>query len=117
MESIHSHRQTGEVTRQPGRKGVNQAVAAARLQPLFYMHVVEDDVGQSLFKSVKEAGGRLRLAMVMVADDGSNMILIALGANSKVAPDMIESAPSSWRTTIAAEISVCRSLRSIGSSR
>jgi len=30
--------------------------------------------------------------MVMVSDDGSNMILLALGANSKVAPDMIESA-------------------------
>ncbi|WP_141343052.1 ribokinase [Bradyrhizobium sp. USDA 3458] len=95
----------GTVRRHPGGKGANQAVAAARLglKPHFYTHLGDDDAGQSLLKSLMEAGvctdavtictGEVSgLAVVMVADDGSNMIVIDPGANSKVAPDMIESA-------------------------
>ncbi|MCA6104868.1 ribokinase [Bradyrhizobium australafricanum] len=95
----------GTVRRHPGGKGANQAVAAARLglKPHFYTHLGDDDAGQSLIKSLMEAGVRTDaiticageisgLAVVMVADDGSNMIVIDPGANSKVAPDMVESA-------------------------
>jgi len=95
----------GRLTRHPGGKGANQAVAAARLglRPHFYTRLGEDDAGHSLLQSLQDSGvctdaieigvGEVSgSALVMVGDDGSNMIVIDPGANSKVAPDMVESA-------------------------
>ncbi|MBB4383230.1 ribokinase [Bradyrhizobium sp. SBR1B] len=95
----------GTLTRHPGGKGANQAVAAARLglRPHFYTRLGDDDAGQLLLKSLLEAGVRTDAikvckgevsgsALVVVGDDGSNLIVIDPGANSKMEPDMIESA-------------------------
>ncbi|WP_024512710.1 ribokinase [Bradyrhizobium sp. ARR65] len=95
----------GTVTRNPGGKGANQAVAAARLglQPLFYTRLGCDQAGQSLLESLREAGvcteaieiatGEVSgSALVLVGDDGSNMIVIDPGANLNVTPEMVESA-------------------------
>ncbi|MGY3622128.1 ribokinase [Bradyrhizobium sp. USDA 10063] len=95
----------GTLTRNPGGKGANQAVAAARLglRPRFYTRLGDDDTGHSLFQSLSEAGvcadaieicaGEVAgSALVMVGDDGSNMIVIDPGANLNVTPEMIESA-------------------------
>lgn len=95
----------GTLTRNPGGKAANQAVAAARLglKPHFYTRLGDDEAGHSLLQSLREAGVRVDAikicageisgsAMVMVGDDGSNMIVIDPGANLNVTPDMIESA-------------------------
>ncbi|WOH80170.1 ribokinase [Bradyrhizobium sp. BEA-2-5] len=95
----------GGLTRYPGGKGANQAVAAARLglKPHFYTRLGDDDVGRSLLQSLREAGvcteaiGIARgevsgSALVMVGDDGSNMIVIDPGANLNVTADMVQSA-------------------------
>lgn len=95
----------GALTRHPGGKGANQAVAAARLglRPHFYTRLGGDDAGHLLLNSLREAGvcadavticpGEVSgSALVMVGDDGSNMIVIDPGANLSVTPEMIESA-------------------------
>jgi ribokinase len=95
----------GTLTRNPGGKGANQAVAAARLglRPRFYTRLGDDDVGRSLLQSLIDAGvcaDAIEIcpqevsgsALVMVGDDGSNMIVIDPGANLNVTPEMIESA-------------------------
>lgn len=95
----------GTLTRNPGGKAANQAVAAARLglKPHFYTRLGDDEAGHSLLQSLREVGVRVDAikicageisgsAMVMVGDDGSNMIVIDPGANLNVTPDMIESA-------------------------
>ncbi|WIW50579.1 ribokinase (plasmid) [Bradyrhizobium sp. 62B] len=95
----------GKLNRNPGGKGANQAVAAARLglKPLFYTRLGEDEAGQSLLQSLREAGVRAEAiticagevsgsALVLVGDDGSNMIVIDPGANLNVTPAMVESA-------------------------
>lgn len=95
----------GTLTRNPGGKAANQAVAAARLglKPHFYTRLGDDEAGHSLLQSLREAGVRADAikicageisgsAMVMVGDDGSNMIVIDPGANLNVTPDMIEGA-------------------------
>ncbi|MGY3610422.1 MULTISPECIES: ribokinase [unclassified Bradyrhizobium] len=95
----------GTLTRHPGGKGANQAVAAARLglRPQFYTHLGNDDAGHSLLRSLIDAGvctDAIKIcagevsgsALVMVGDDGSNMIVIDPGANLNVTAEMIESA-------------------------
>ncbi|WP_275199201.1 ribokinase [Bradyrhizobium sp. CSA207] len=95
----------GTLARNPGGKGANQAVAAARLglRPTFYTRLGDDDAGRLLLQSLRDAGvcadaieicaGEVSgSALVMVGDDGSNMIVIDPGANLNVTPDMIESA-------------------------
>ncbi|MGY8684048.1 ribokinase [Bradyrhizobium sp. UFLA05-153] len=95
----------GTLTRNPGGKGANQAVAAARLglRPYFYTRLGDDDAGHSLWQSLREAGVRSDAinicagevsgsALVLVGDDGSNMIVIDPGANLNVGPEMVESA-------------------------
>ncbi|RWI16598.1 ribokinase [Mesorhizobium sp.] len=84
----------GTLARNPGGKGANQAVAAARLglQPYFYTRLGDDEAGRQLFLSLTKAGVRTDAveicqgepsgsAMVMVGDDGANMIVIDPGAN------------------------------------
>ncbi|OKO81845.1 ribokinase [Bradyrhizobium sp. NAS96.2] len=95
----------GTLTRHAGGKGANQAVAAARLglKTHFYTRLGDDDVGRSLLQSLREAGvcteaigiapGEVSgSALVMVGDDGSNMIVIDPGANLNVTADMVQSA-------------------------
>ncbi|MCA1360989.1 ribokinase [Bradyrhizobium sp. IC3069] len=95
----------GALNRNPGGKGANQAVAAARLglRPHFYTRLGDDDAGRSLSLSLRDAGVRADAievcpgeisgsALVLVGDDGSNMIVIDPGANLNVTPAMIDRA-------------------------
>lgn len=95
----------GALNRNPGGKGANQAVAAARLglRPHFYTRLGDDDAGRSLSLSLRDAGVRADAievcagevsgsALVLVGDDGSNMIVIDPGANLNATPAMIERA-------------------------
>lgn len=95
----------GALTRNPGGKGANQAVAAARLgvRPQFYTRLGDDDAGDLLLQSLIDAevdvsaieigaGEISGSALVLVGGDGSNMIVIDPGANLNVTPGMIESA-------------------------
>lgn len=95
----------GALTRNSGGKGANQAVAAARLgvRPRFYTRLGDDEAGDLLLQSLIDseveidaieigAGEISGSALVLVGDDGSNMIVIDPGANVNVTPDMIESA-------------------------
>jgi ribokinase len=93
----------GDLTREAGGKGANQAVALRRLgaDVEFVGCVGSDDVGQWM-RSVLEAEGvgtsRLLTtdeaptgtALISVADDGEhvdNMIVVAPGANMRLTPD------------------------------
>ncbi|APO50508.1 MULTISPECIES: ribokinase [Bradyrhizobium] len=95
----------GSLKQNAGGKGANQAVAAARLglRPSFYTRLGDDDAGRSLLQALREAGVRLDAievcpgeisgsALVLVGDDGSNMIVIDPGANANVTPSMVEKA-------------------------
>nr|WP_292333574.1 ribokinase [Mesorhizobium sp.] len=95
----------GTLVRNPGGKGANQAVAAARLglRPYFYTRLGDDEAGRALLRSLQEAGVRTDAvevcpgelsgsAMVMVGDDGANMIVIDPGANLKATPATVEKA-------------------------
>ncbi|MGY3533129.1 MULTISPECIES: PfkB family carbohydrate kinase [Bradyrhizobium] len=68
----------GALTRNPGGKGANQAVAAARLglKPHFYTHLGDDDAGQSLLKSLMEAGVRTE-AITICAGEVSGLAAFA----------------------------------------
>lgn len=95
----------GSLTRHPGGKGANQAVAAARLglKPKLFTRLGDDDAGGVLMKSLMSAGvitdavqiakGEVSgSALVMVGDDGGNMIVIDPGANANVTPNLIDKA-------------------------
>jgi ribokinase len=86
----------------PGGKGANQAVAAARLgaDVRFFGALGEDRFGETLAASLADDGidlGALRrhddatgVALILVADDGENQIVVLAGANDRVeapAPD------------------------------
>lgn len=87
---------------EPGGKGFNQAVAAARLEAptAFIGRVGDDDHGTVLLSALADAGidvtGVLRdagatsgIALVMVGPDGQNRIIVVGGANEAVrAPDV-----------------------------
>ncbi|MEQ1954709.1 ribokinase [Mesorhizobium sp. CN2-181] len=95
----------GILARNPGGKGANQAVAAARLglRPHFYTRLGDDEAGRRLLQSLAEAGVRTDAveicqgepsgtAMVMVGDDGANMIVIDPGANLNATALTVEKA-------------------------
>lgn len=95
----------GTLARNPGGKGANQAVAAARLgvRPHFYTRLGDDEAGRALLQSLTQAGVRTDAveicsgqpsgsAMVMVGDDGANMIVIDPGANLHATPATVEKA-------------------------
>lgn len=86
--------QGGEVARFPGGKGSNQAVAASRLGAVVAMvgQVGADAFGDELLATLEAAGvetegvrrvpGRATgVALISVADDGQNSIVVAPGAN------------------------------------
>jgi ribokinase len=88
----------GGLSRVPGGKGANQAVAAARAGALCRMvgAVGRDDAGEQLRAALIDAGvdvDGLReldeptgLAVVAVAGDGDNAIVVAPGANGELWP-------------------------------
>lgn len=81
----------------PGGKGANQAVAAARMGGEVTMvgRVGQDDFGNTLIKAlvdnqirtthvIKDASAATGIAMISVAADGENSIVVASGANYEV---------------------------------
>ena len=85
----------------PGGKGANQAYAAAKLDGATAMlgRVGEDDFGRAMrgnlasvgcdVTGVRTVAGPSGVALIFVAEDGANCIVIAPGANHKFAPDDI----------------------------
>jgi ribokinase len=92
----------GAVTRGPGGKGLNQAVAAARLgaRTAFVGAVGDDDDGQVLVATLRDEGidleGLTRVdgpsgqAVILLEPDGSNRIVVAPGANDRVVADGLD---------------------------
>lgn len=80
----------------PGGKGANQAVAAARLGARVRLvgAVGADPLADESLAGLREAGVELDLgladatgiALILVADDGENQIVVVPGANAHVAP-------------------------------
>lgn len=95
----------GALVRHPGGKGANQAVAAARLglKPKLFTRIGGDEAGEVLMNSLVEAGvltDAVQIAeaevsgtaLVMVGDDGGNMIVIDPGANAHVTAAVMDEA-------------------------
>jgi ribokinase len=86
----------------PGGKGANQAVAVARLgYPVHMIGKLGSDVaGQQLRAHLESAGvglecvgqmeGSSGVAMIVVAGDGDNCIVVTPGANAEVTPDFVD---------------------------
>jgi ribokinase len=85
-----------ELERVPGGKGANQAVAAARLgaDVSFVGAVGDDDFGREAVEGLEEAEialdalrvveGPTGVALIVVAADGENTIVVAPGANARL---------------------------------
>jgi ribokinase len=83
------------LARIPGGKGANQAVAAARLgaDVTFVGAVGEDQFAEEALAGLREAGveldvarrGDTGVALILVAADGENQIVVVPGANATVA--------------------------------
>jgi ribokinase len=92
---------TGFITT-PGGKGANQAVAVARLGHAVEMigAAGEDGFGNELLENLRAAGvrtdvvarldGPSGVALILVAAQGENSIVVVPGANGKVTPVMID---------------------------
>ena len=89
-----------DVFRNPGGKGANQAVAAARLGRRVAMvgRVGDDDAGRELLGSLEAdavdtsrvrvvAGVPSGIALITVGEDGENQIVVSPGANARLTPD------------------------------
>jgi ribokinase len=89
-----------DVFRNPGGKGANQAVAAARLGRRVAMvgRVGDDDAGRELLGSLEAdavdssrvrvvAGVPSGIALITVSEDGENQIVVSPGANDRLTPD------------------------------
>lgn len=86
----------------PGGKGANQAVAVARLgYPVQMIGKLGSDApGQQLRAHLESAGvgidcvgqteGASGVAMIVVAGDGDNCIVVTPGANAEVTPDFVD---------------------------
>jgi ribokinase len=82
------------LARIPGGKGANQAVAAARLgmDVTFIGAVGEDQFAEEALAGLREAGveldvrrrGETGVALILVAADGENQIVVVPGANATV---------------------------------
>ena len=80
----------------PGGKGANQAVAAARLgaRVRLFGAVGTDPLAEEALAGLEAAGVELELdragttgiALILVADDGENQIVVIPGANAAVSP-------------------------------
>ncbi len=100
-ETIHG----GDLQRIPGGKGGNQAVAAARLGRRVAMvgRIGDDDAGTMLRAAIASAGVDVTellttdssasgIALIAVAADGENSIVVSPGANSRLSQADVESA-------------------------
>ena len=85
--------------RVPGGKGANQAIAAARLgaQVRFVGRIGRDDLTlRSLERERVDTSGVVRddgesgVALVLVEASGENVIVVAPGANRRLAPDEVD---------------------------
>jgi len=96
----------------PGGKGANQAVAAARLGGEVTMvgRVGQDDFGNTLIKTlvdnnirtthvIKDPDAATGIAMIAVAADGENSIVVASGANYQVSTEDVNDARDRMRDT------------------
>jgi ribokinase len=94
-----------DVFRNPGGKGANQAVAAARLGRRVAMVgcVGDDEAGRELLASLEADGvdrSRVRVvdgvptgtAFITVGEDGENQIVVSPGANTRLSPDDVAAA-------------------------
>lgn len=98
-ETIHA----GGFHTYPGGKGANQAVAVARLgYPVQMIGMLGDDsFGKDLRRSLEQRGvdcaavqtasSPSGVAMIVVATNGENSIIVSAGANALVTPDYLES--------------------------
>ena len=91
------------LVRQPGGKGANQAVAAARLSGnvSFVASVGDDADGSQLLRELRSEGvdtsnveiinrGRTGLALVSVYDSGENSITVVPGTNFALTPERVQ---------------------------
>ncbi|WP_420454356.1 ribokinase [Rubrivirga sp.] len=97
---------TDELTAFSGGKGANQAVACARLggDVRFLGRVGDDAFGGQLLDDLDAAGvdvgavqaddGSSGVALITVDGRGENQIIVASGANGRLAPDDVEAARS-----------------------
>ncbi|MCL1800784.1 MAG: ribokinase [Promicromonosporaceae bacterium] len=86
----------------PGGKGANQAVAAARLgaQVAMVGAVGDDTFAEPALAGLRSSGvdisavevipGTTGIALIEVADDGENSIVVVPGANAQVTPQLVE---------------------------
>lgn len=102
----------------PGGKGANQAVAAARLgaDTKFVACIGADSHGQQARRALVRAGVDTRwltvaeraptgTAVVLVDDEGENMIVVSAGANDGLSAREVVSAEAAWR---GAALAVCQ---------
>ena len=96
----------------PGGKGANQAVAASRMGGEVTMvgRVGHDDFGDTLIQGlvadkvktthvIKDSDAPTGIAMIAVAADGENLIVVASGANLQVSTEDVNNARSLMRET------------------
>jgi ribokinase len=88
-----------DLRRFPGGKGANQAVAAARLgaRTRFVGRIGRDDLALgSLEREGVDTSGVVRddgesgMALIVVREDGENTIVVAPGANRRLAPEDVD---------------------------
>lgn len=97
----------GDFIMVPGGKGANQAVAAAKLGArVFFIAKLGDDIfGAQSLNNFKKEGVNTKyvlqtkeapsgVALIMVDDEGSNIIVVAPGANHKLMPEDVKAAES-----------------------
>ncbi|MBW8040172.1 MAG: ribokinase [Planctomycetes bacterium] len=97
----------GDFIMVPGGKGANQAVAAAKLgaRVLFIAKLGDDIFGSQSLNNFKKEGVNTKyvlqtkdapsgVALIMVDDDGNNVIVVAPGANNKLSPEDVQEAES-----------------------
>ena len=95
----------GEFSMNPGGKGANQAVAAARLggDVVFIARVGDDDLGKSAVEGFRKHGvdtsyitydpdAASGVALILVDEKGENSISVALGANGTIKTEHLEPA-------------------------
>jgi ribokinase len=97
----------GDFIMVPGGKGANQAVAAAKLgAQVFFIAKLGDDIfGLQSLNNFKKEGVNTKyvlqtdeapsgVALIMVDEEGNNVIVVAPGANHKLMPDDVKAAES-----------------------
>ena len=101
----------GEFFTAPGGKGANQAVAAARAgaDVTFIARVGDDHLGRETLENLKGEGidtsyvtvdskAPSGVAIIMVDEEGENLISVAPGANAKLSPDDVARARDAIRS-------------------